>query len=272
MKLRSIKTGLKTLAVAIPLAITPSKTIAQNSIKMEQTKKAATELYDTFGGRLNVRSSLGYGRTPVLHSPTTAYGEFGVHFDAALGRGAAYQDVSAKFGKGGTHGRYEIGYSEVTKKGLKWNVGGYASNDFGAKEFVPINDMNNIKSGLHPKKQGLLQLGITAGAEQPINKNLSVYAKGDLGGASYSYTNECVQPVSTKIIDGVEKKVLSDKYDYEKGVRSLVAGIESGVKVKAGRNFDITGYGGVNTYQGANAGVKASANFDVFKFGRYKKQ
>ncbi len=263
----NLKSSLQTILVALPLSSAPVKVHSQSNIA-----KQAINVIENTGGKLNIRAGAGYGKTPVLYAPTTAYGDFGVRFDAATGKNSSfYQDLNIVTGKGGTNGRYEAGYQVVKPNGFSYNAGAFASNDFGSKEFLAVKNTSQSTNKCTPLQQGLLQAGVTGGVEQPIHKNLRLFAKGDIANVSYSYTGECVVPFESRIINGVEKRVLKEKFNYEKGVgRSLQGKVEAGLKAKAGK-FDITGSAGYSSYQGTMANIKALCNFDLVKFGKYKK-
>lgn len=106
----NIRSGLKALAVALPMAVTPMKSTAQNVAK-DVSKKAQTEVSAKLG--------LGYGRTaffgrmnyePKLVGSISARGRDAVAgFDATVGK--ATQEYKAYLGIPGKE--YKAGHTDV---------------------------------------------------------------------------------------------------------------------------------------------------------------
>lgn len=261
----NIKSTLKTMAVALPLAVAPLKTNAQTVAK--QAEKIGTE--KAFSLKANVGG--GYGQLPVLYSKPTAYGTGGIRCDVKLGKnGTFYQGVQVSAGKDAVIGRYDAGYASKTAGGTEWNVGVYGSNDFKSKEFVMLKDPMNKKTVNCPTHSGLLQAGLTAGVKQPVSKNVSLYAKGDLANLSYSSTGECVYPFKTRSFSEINPAenyyVLKDGYNYEKGVGSAIgASIEGGVEAQIVKNLKLKGSAGYNTWNDANFGVTGTYDINIVK-------
>ncbi len=217
---------------------------------------------------LSISAGGGYGQLNVLHSDPTAYGVGNIHFDTPLlGNTKFYEEVTVIGGKDALQGRYDAGVSFQNSKSTQFNVGAYASNDFNAPEFVVLDNPENLKlSSRTPIRQGLFQVGITAGVKHPVSKNVELFAKGDIANLSYSKTGECVYPVKSEnndYINNVFTRELKDEYNYQKGVgTSIGANVEGGTNVSFG-NLTLTGKAGYSTFNGANFGVGATYKLNI---------
>lgn len=247
----NIKTGLKTLAVALPLAVSPMKSKAQMVTKQAEKDLNRVVLKGNIGG--------GYGQTTVLYSDMAGYIKGGLHLDIEASKNKVfYQDAKILAGKDILQGRYEMGYSTKLNKNFELSAGGYISRDFKAPEFIEKEEVTEPKMNVVPLVSGLMQVGATAKAALHPNKNLEIFAKADVANVTYSSVKESVYPF---VIDGKHLR-LDNKYIYEKSVSPVAGSIESGTKMKIDK-LDLTAKGGYNTFNGLSFGVDAKYNFNL---------
>ena len=270
----NIKTGLKTLAVAMPLALSPMKTTAQTAVK--ESKNVATHVIRNYGGNstmirkaepLYVKGNIGagYGLTPFMHQGVAepkVYGSLGLTNESLTA------SVNAAVGKNTqTYGVKVGGHIKTGNPNLKMETGVL----FDQHHFKETKDMASVvlKNDVEAANGGCVErhLGTAffGGYFKPsyqigktnVHANLEAGMAGMAGGVN-----------GTKTVSGAAlKDKMANGLMVDRKNTTAAARIGVGADVEVAKNLKVGGDYTYSTYD-KNSGfnIKATYNFRTKDF------
>ncbi len=227
----NIKTGLKTLAFAVPMAIAPLKSTAQTITKQAQ-KTVAEETLKLKGG-----VGIGYGVEPFFNKASAEpkiVGNIGFYtynmngqLKASVGQASQTFDLSVA---------YPVKFKNQK---LSMDIGGHAKHHHisEGKDVSPVVLNKNLNEVNIPLYQGENSIGLFIEPKYAVNKNLTLSAKTEVGG--YSLTEKGSIPNKACII--------SDDVVKDADPSGVVAKFGAGSDYNVVKNFNIEGNIGYST-------------------------
>ena len=220
----NIKTGIKTLALALPMAAAPLKSGAQNITK--QTEKTAVAETVKIKGGLGT----GVGLEPFFNQSSTEPKLFGhlevfnkdMNASLKTSVGQSTQSVDAR-----------LSYPLKLKNNLILNGGGYYKyNHISEHSGVsPIVLKQNLNESNIPLYQGYSSIGFYVEPKYAVNKKLNLSAKAEVG----SYELKEKGSVSDKT------HILSDNIVKNVKETGAVGNFELGAEYNINKHFSVGG-------------------------------
>jgi hypothetical protein len=179
----NIRTGLKTLAVALPMAVTPVKSCAQTVAKAEKT--VAHDAMKINGG-IGIGGEVTHFFNQLIIEPKLAgdvrFSTYNMKGKLGVSAGRTVQTLDARIA-------YPVRFKDPK---LTMDIGGYYNVQHISKNrgIAPVTLKNELKDGPVSLYRGSSTIGFYAEPKYALSEKVNISAKAEVGNCSLSEKGE----------------------------------------------------------------------------------